>query len=133
MNEKSARDAGIKVAVWTEPFSGNDRSLAEGRKAGKIKMVLNEKEVPLGIQIVGPRAGDLISEWVAALNGKVKLSTLASAIHPYPTLGEINKRVVGNYFSPKIFSTISGMESFWNILESAVRVSSQGHGTIVAV
>jgi hypothetical protein len=41
---------------------------------------------------------------VAILNGKVKLSTLAAAVHPYPTIGEINKRVVGNFFSSKIFS-----------------------------
>ncbi|MFH1758790.1 MAG: mercuric reductase, partial [Pseudomonadota bacterium] len=51
-----------------------------------------------------PRAGDLMSEWVATLNGKVKLSTLASAVHPYPTLGEINKKVAGTFFSRKIFS-----------------------------
>ncbi len=44
------------------------------------------------------------SEWVAVLNGGVKLSTLAGAVHPYPTLAEINKRVIGNYFSGKIFS-----------------------------
>ncbi|RLC05107.1 MAG: mercuric reductase, partial [Deltaproteobacteria bacterium] len=62
------------------------------------------KEKPLGVQILGPRAGDLLSEWVAVLNGKVKLSTLAAAVHPYPTIGEINKRVAGNFFSPKIFS-----------------------------
>jgi hypothetical protein len=41
---------------------------------------------------------------VAVLAGKVKLSTLASAVHPYPTLGEINKRVAGSFFSQKIFS-----------------------------
>jgi hypothetical protein len=34
----------------------------------------------------------------------VKLSTLAAAVHPYPTLGEINKRVAGNFISSKIFS-----------------------------
>jgi hypothetical protein len=45
-----------------------------------------------------------MSEWVATLNGKVKLSTLASAVHPYPTLGEINKKVAGTFFSSKIFS-----------------------------
>jgi hypothetical protein len=38
------------------------------------------------------------------MNGGVKLSTMASAVHTYPTLSEINKRVVGNYFSGKIFS-----------------------------
>ena len=58
-------------------------------------MLLDEKEKPIGVQILGPHAGELISEWVAALNGNVKLSTLAGSIHPYPTLGEINKKVVG--------------------------------------
>jgi len=104
MNEKTAQAAGIDYAVWTEKFQDNDRSLAEGEKVGKIKMILDEKEKPVGVQILGPRAGDLISEWVATLNGKVKLSTLASAVHPYPTIGEINKKVAGTYFSPKIFS-----------------------------
>ncbi|UCF85518.1 MAG: FAD-dependent oxidoreductase [Desulfobacteraceae bacterium] len=104
MNEKRARAAGIEYSVWTEAFKDNDRSLAEGERVGKIKMLLDEKEKPLGVQILGPQAGELINEWVAVLNGKVKLSTLASAVHPYPTLGEINKRVAGTYFSPKIFS-----------------------------
>jgi len=104
MNEKAAKAAGIEYSVWTEAFKDNDRSLAEGEIVGKIKMLLDEKEKPLGVQILGPQAGELLNEWVAVLNGKVKLSTLASAVHPYPTLGEINKRVAGTYFSPKIFS-----------------------------
>jgi pyruvate/2-oxoglutarate dehydrogenase complex dihydrolipoamide dehydrogenase (E3) component len=104
MNEKRAKEAGIEYSVWTEEFRTNDRSLAEGEETGKIKMLLNTKGNPLGVQILGPQAGELVSEWVAVLNGGVKLSTLAGAVHPYPTLAEINKRVVGNYFSGKIFS-----------------------------
>jgi pyruvate/2-oxoglutarate dehydrogenase complex dihydrolipoamide dehydrogenase (E3) component len=104
MNEKRAKGAGVDYSVWTEEFKLNDRSLAEGEEEGKIKLLLNRKEKPIGIQILGPRAGDLVSEWVAIMNGKVRLSTIASAIHPYPTLGEINKRVIGTFFSSKIFS-----------------------------
>jgi pyruvate/2-oxoglutarate dehydrogenase complex dihydrolipoamide dehydrogenase (E3) component len=104
MNEKRAKQAGINYQVWTEEFKDNDRSLAEGEQVGKIKMILDKKEKPIGVQILGPHAGDLLSEWVAILNGKVKLSTLAAAVHPYPTIGEINKKVAGTYFSPKIFS-----------------------------
>ena len=104
MNEKRAREAGIEYSLWTEEFRANDRSLAEGEETGNIKMLLDKKGNPLGVQILGPRAGELVSEWVAVLNGGVKLSTLAGAVHPYPTLAEINKRVVGNYFSGKIFS-----------------------------
>jgi pyruvate/2-oxoglutarate dehydrogenase complex dihydrolipoamide dehydrogenase (E3) component len=104
MNEKRASAAGISYSVWTEEFSTNDRSLAEGEETGKIKLLLDEKEKPIGIQILGPSAGELISEWIAVINGNVKLSTIASAVHPYPTLGEINKKVVGKFFFGKIFS-----------------------------
>jgi pyruvate/2-oxoglutarate dehydrogenase complex dihydrolipoamide dehydrogenase (E3) component len=117
MNEKRAREAGMEYSVLTENFRDNDRSLAEGEKRGKIKMILDKDEKPMGVQILGPQAGELLSEWVAALNGKVKLSTLASAVHPYPTLGEINKRVAGSYFSPKIFSDTvkKGLKFFFHL------------------
>jgi pyruvate/2-oxoglutarate dehydrogenase complex dihydrolipoamide dehydrogenase (E3) component len=116
LNEKGAAAAGIKYSVWTEEFRNNDRSLAEGEETGKIKMLLDEKEKPIGIQILGPHGGDLLSEWVAVLNGKVKLSTLAGSIHPYPTLGEINKRVAGSFLSEKIFSDTvkKGLKFFFN-------------------
>ena len=117
MNEKTAKAAGIEYSVWSEPFEDNDRSLAEGEKVGKIKMILDKKEKPIGVQIVGSRAGELLNEWVAVLNGKVKLSTLASAVHPYPTIGEINKKVAGTFFSPKIFSDTvkKGLKFFFHL------------------
>jgi len=117
MNEISAKNAGIRYSVWTEPFRRNDRSLAEGEENGVIKMVLDEKENPVGIQILGPHAGELISEWVAIMNGKSKLSTIASAVHPYPTLGEINKRVIGNFFAEKIYSekVKKGLKFFFSL------------------
>ena len=116
LNEKGATAAGIKYSVWTEEFRNNDRSLAEGEETGKIKMLLDEKEKPIGIQILGLHGGDLLSEWVAVLNGKVKLSTLAGAVHPYPTLGEINKRVAGSFLASKIFSDTvkKGLKFFFN-------------------
>ncbi|KPJ74964.1 MAG: mercuric reductase, partial [Deltaproteobacteria bacterium SG8_13] len=104
MNEAMAKAAGIETTVWMEEFKDNDRSLADGEKTGRIKMILDGSEKPIGVQILGPHAGDLLAEWVAVLNGKVKLSTLAAAVHPYPTIGEINKKVAGTYFAPKIFS-----------------------------
>jgi pyruvate/2-oxoglutarate dehydrogenase complex dihydrolipoamide dehydrogenase (E3) component len=117
MNEKTAKASGIDYSIIVEEFKDNDRSLAEGETIGKIKMLLDEKEKPIGIQIVGPRAGDLVSEWVAVLNGKVKLSTLAAAVHPYPTIAEINKKIAGTFFTPKIFSDKikKGLKFFFNL------------------
>ncbi|PQP34095.1 mercuric reductase, partial [Desulfobacteraceae bacterium SEEP-SAG9] len=43
MNEKMAQSAGIAYSIYTEAIKDNDRSLAEGEKIGKIKMILDEK------------------------------------------------------------------------------------------
>ncbi|MGD8268508.1 MAG: FAD-dependent oxidoreductase [Desulfobacterales bacterium] len=117
MNEKAAQRAGIDYRVWSEPFGSNDRSLAEGERTGQIKLILDAKEKPLGVQILGPHAGELLNEWVAIFNGKVKLATLAGAVHPYPTIGEINKRVAGNVYAPKIFSdkVKKGLKFFFSL------------------
>lgn len=128
MNEKTARQAGLEPVVWIEEFSNNDRSLAEGKSVGRIKLLLDAKEKPLGVQIAGLHAGELISEWVAVLNGKTKLTTLASAIHPYPTIAEINKRVTGAVFSPKIFSdkVRKGLKFFFNLKGRACTLPNEG-------
>jgi pyruvate/2-oxoglutarate dehydrogenase complex dihydrolipoamide dehydrogenase (E3) component len=117
MNEKRAKAAGLEYSVWTERFEENDRSLAEGERVGKLKMILGTKGRPIGIQILGPHAGDLLNEWVAIMTGGVKLSSLAAAVHPYPTLGEINKRVAGNVFARKLYSdkVKKGLEFFFRL------------------
>jgi pyruvate/2-oxoglutarate dehydrogenase complex dihydrolipoamide dehydrogenase (E3) component len=116
MNEKRAQAAGVKYTVWTEPFKRNDRSLAEGEETGWIKMLVDDGEKPLGVQILGPHAGELVSEWVAVMNGKVKLSTLYYSVHPYPTIAEINKRVVGNLMSSKLSDRVkAGLKFFFNL------------------
>jgi len=104
MNEKAAQKAEIEYTTWEEDFSDNDRVQAEGETCGKIKLVLDKREKPLGVQIVGIHAGELVAEWVAILNSRTGLSTLASAVHPYPTVSEVNKKVAGRFLSSKIFS-----------------------------
>lgn len=116
LNEKRAKAAGVEYAVWSEEFTDSDRGLAEGETSGRIKLLVDHKERPLGVQILGPHAGELLSEWVAIMNGGVGLSTIATAIHPYPTLGEINKKVVGALFAKKIFSATvrKGLKFFFS-------------------
>ena len=124
LNEKAAREAGIRYSLWVEDFHGNDRGLAEGEATGKIKMLLDESEKPIGVQILGPRAGELLAEWVAVFNGRTGLSTIASAVHPYPTLAEIHKRVAGAFLSTKIFSepVKKGLKLFFNLRGRACEV-----------
>jgi len=47
-----------------------------------------ESGAVLGVGIAGPRAGDLISEAVVAIEMGAHLDDLALSIHPHPTLSE---------------------------------------------
>jgi pyruvate/2-oxoglutarate dehydrogenase complex dihydrolipoamide dehydrogenase (E3) component len=104
LNEKRAQKEGEEYRILEEHFVENDRALAEGEPLGKIKVLVSPKGKILGCQIIGAHAGELIHEWIAAMAGGTKLSTLAGAIHAYPTLAEISKRAAGSYYSDKIFS-----------------------------
>jgi len=96
-NEQRAKEAGIEYIKHVEELSHNDRALAEGESKGMIKILMNKKGRVIGVQIVGYHAGDLISEWIPILNGNAKLSMLTEAVHPYPTMSEINKNASVNY------------------------------------
>jgi pyruvate/2-oxoglutarate dehydrogenase complex dihydrolipoamide dehydrogenase (E3) component len=107
LTETAAAKAGIVVTPQIQRFEDNDRAQADGTPEGLIKMLVDGKEKVVGVQILGPRAGDLLCEWIAALAGGVKLSAMAQAVHPYPTLGEISKRVAGEFLAPKIFDGVA--------------------------
>lgn len=104
MNELRAREAGVEYSVWRESFAANDRALAEGATEGVVKLLLDKGGKPLGMQIAGPHAGELLAPWIGIMNGGGKLTTLAGAVQPYPTLSEINRKVAGNVYAEKIFS-----------------------------
>jgi len=104
-NERMAAERGLPVDVHVEAFAANDRALAEGTPEGRLKLVLRKgSNKVIGVQAVGPHAGEVLNEWVAVLGGGVRLSALAGAVHPYPTLGEISARAAGNVVSRVLFS-----------------------------
>jgi len=91
----------IKVLRWS--FDENDRAQAERETDGLIKVVVAKGGRILGVSIAGPHAGELLMPWVLAITQKLKIGAMASFIAPYPTLGEVSKRVAGSYFTPALF------------------------------
>jgi pyruvate/2-oxoglutarate dehydrogenase complex dihydrolipoamide dehydrogenase (E3) component len=104
LNEDMARRAGVAYRVVTESFAENDRARAEGETGGWLKLLLGEDGKPLGVQIVGHGAGELLGEWAAVLGGKVPLGKLAGITHPYPTRCETAKAVAGRIAGEKLSS-----------------------------
>ncbi|MBT8408734.1 MAG: dihydrolipoamide dehydrogenase, partial [Alphaproteobacteria bacterium] len=103
MTEAQAKkEHGIKLEVVRFHYNENDRAIAEGKTTGLIKVMV-VKGKPVGASIVGAQAGELIGIWAMAIANKMKMSAVANMVAPYPTLGEINKRAAGAYFSPRLF------------------------------
>ncbi|WP_226781925.1 dihydrolipoyl dehydrogenase family protein [Oceaniglobus trochenteri] len=103
LSEAQAREEhGANIEIVRFPYEENDRALAEGKTKGLIK-VLVVRGRPVGASIVGAHAGELIGMWAMAIANKQKMSAIAGTVLPYPTLGEINKRAAGAYFSPRLF------------------------------
>jgi hypothetical protein len=59
----------------------------------------------VGVSIVGAEAGELIGLWSLAIANRLPLSAVTAMVAPYPTLSELNKRLAGTYFSPKLFDS----------------------------
>ncbi len=95
---------GDALEVVRFPYHHNDRAIAERKTKGLIKvMVLKGR--PVGVSIVGYQAGELINLWALALANNMKMSQIAAMVSPYPTIGEVNKRAAGAYFSPRLFES----------------------------
>ncbi|MBU2981929.1 FAD-dependent oxidoreductase [Lentibacter algarum] len=105
LTEAQAREEhGDRLEVVRFDYSGNDRAIAEGQTTGFIKVMI-VKGRPVGATIVGHQAGELINTWALALANNMKMGQIAAMVAPYPTIGEINKRVAGAYFSPRLFES----------------------------
>ncbi|NNE87308.1 MAG: FAD-dependent oxidoreductase [Silicimonas sp.] len=100
--EAIKRHGKMAVTVARFDYDENDRAIAQGKTTGFIKVMV-VKGRPVGATIVGDQAGELIGVWALAIANKLKMSAVAAMVAPYPTLGEINKRAAGAYFSPKLF------------------------------
>ncbi|PTX54535.1 pyruvate/2-oxoglutarate dehydrogenase complex dihydrolipoamide dehydrogenase (E3) component [Litoreibacter ponti] len=101
---QSKKEHGIYSEVYRFEFEENDRAIAEGKTTGLIKVMV-AKGRPVGATIVGAGAGDLIGIWALAIANNMKMSQIAGMVAPYPTLGEVNKRAAGAYFSPRLFES----------------------------
>ena len=105
MTESEALEAhGGDVRVLRWPYHENDRAQTEREAHGLAKVLARRNGRVLGASIIGAQAGELIQAWGLAISGGLKLSTVAGFIAPYPTLGEVNKRAAGSFYTPRLFS-----------------------------
>jgi pyruvate/2-oxoglutarate dehydrogenase complex dihydrolipoamide dehydrogenase (E3) component len=70
---------------------------ADGYSGTAIAVVDTEREVLLGVTLVGPAVGELIHSATVAIVGEVPLSRLWHAVPSFPTISEIWLRLLEAY------------------------------------
>jgi dihydrolipoamide dehydrogenase len=89
VTENEAKAAGVKYGKGVFPWAASGRSLALGRDEGLTKVLFDEStDRIIGCGIVGPSAGDLISEAALAIEIGADAADIGLTIHPHPTLSE---------------------------------------------
>ena len=89
VGEDEAKKAGRKVSAAKFPWAASGRAIANGAEYGFTKLVFDaETHRIIGGSIVGPGAGDMISEVALAIEMGADAVDIGKTIHPHPTLGE---------------------------------------------
>lgn len=87
--EEQLQEHGAKYKKGVFPFQASGRARALGDMTGRVKVLADaETDRVLGVHIIGPRAGDLIAEAVAAMNFGASSEDIARTCHAHPTLSE---------------------------------------------
>ena len=89
LTETNAKKNKIEYEKGEFPWAASGRAIAIGARQGKTKLLFDpETKQILGIGIVGPSAGDIISEGVLAIEMGADAMDIGLSVHPHPTLGE---------------------------------------------
>lgn len=89
LTETRAAEEGIAFEKAVFPWAASGRALGIGRSEGATKLLFDpETRRILGAGIVGPSAGELISEITLAIELGADVEDVALTVHPHPTLAE---------------------------------------------
>jgi pyruvate/2-oxoglutarate dehydrogenase complex dihydrolipoamide dehydrogenase (E3) component len=90
LTEKQAAARNIPYLTTSQPFNDHGKAMIMGTKHGFVKLLAKPGtgEI-LGGACVGPMAGELIHEIIAAMRRRMTVGELAAMPHYHPTLAEI--------------------------------------------
>ncbi len=87
--EEEVKESGRAYKVGSFPFAASGRAKAMEQTSGMVKMISSsDDDEILGVHIVGPMAGELISEAVLALEFSASTEDVQRTIHAHPSLAE---------------------------------------------
>jgi len=97
--EEECKEKGLNFRIYRQSFEHDDRAITEGTAYGKVKILTTPLGKLLGAHILGPRAGELMNEFVLAKRKKLNIYDIGLTSHIYPTLGLALQRTTDEWFA----------------------------------
>lgn len=100
LTEAEAREKHGDVDVFTLDQADVDRAVAEGETHGFSKVIASKwRGRILGVHLIGANAGEVIHEYVLAMQQGIPLRKLSGMMHVYPTYSTSVWRVAAKWIS----------------------------------
>ncbi len=109
LSEAEARARYGDIVVSKRPMSRVDRAVIEGTGDGVVKVVHRRDGTIVGVTIVAPPAGEMIHEWIVAMEAGQKLGDMAQVLHAYPTYSLGAQQLAAEVRLTGALSGMSGM------------------------
>jgi len=107
LNEQKAKKDGIAYELTTYGIDDLDRAIADSEEHGLVRVLtIPGTDKIIGATIIGNHASDLLLEFIAAMKHGFGLNKILGTIHIYPTMGEANKYLAGNWKKKQTSQTI---------------------------
>jgi pyruvate/2-oxoglutarate dehydrogenase complex dihydrolipoamide dehydrogenase (E3) component len=103
LTEAEARARGRARTVLQAPLAENDRAIAEGRRAGLAKIIVDHRGRIVGAGALAPAAGEMAAALSVLIGRRGGARVLASLVVAYPTRFEVVKRACSALFTPALF------------------------------
>jgi dihydrolipoamide dehydrogenase len=88
-NEEEVKASGRAYKTGSFPFAASGRAKAMEQPDGMVKIIsAQDDDEILGVHIIGPMAGELISEAVLAMEFQASTEDIQRTIHAHPSLAE---------------------------------------------
>lgn len=120
LTAKQLDDREIDFETIDQPFADDDRAIAEGyADDAYLTLYVAPSALPgrgakiLGGSMIAPQAGELIQEWVLALQSGATLNDVFDKIYAYPVASRINQKAAFTYRQGGLGEGVRGAIRWW--------------------
>ncbi len=110
-SEDAERDPSL-ISLTVE-LADNDRAIVAGATDGYARVFHDDKGRIASATIVAPNAGNMIATLSLAMTTGLRLGDIAGTVFPYPTTGELVKRLGDAYNRTRLTPTVARWMARW--------------------